>query len=249
VPDLPIPEAHGPEVLARLPGVSRIVELSHVVVPGEEEFPVELRTFNVEEVMPRISRRSDVWYVLQEVRMSTHVGTHIEFPFHHRRDGKSAAEYPLGRLIGEGVVIDFSHKVKDEEITPDEIARAGATIRRGDIVLIRTDMHKLWKTPRAHDRPVLSIAAAASLVERGIHCIGTDATGLEVRGRDDQPVHELLFAHEIAVIESMTNLDELRSDRFTIFILPLRVQGMDSCPVRIIACEREGTHGNASERA
>ncbi len=217
--------------------LGRVVELSHPMVPGEEEFALEMKTFPVETILPRIERRSGVWYVLGEARMSTHVGTHVEFPYHHRKDGMSAAEYPLDRLIGEALLLDFSHKRKDEEITVAEIERTGSDIRRGDIVLIRTDMHKLWKTPRGHARPVLAIEAARHLAERGIHMIGTDATGLEVRGRDDQPVHRILFAHDIAVIESMTNLDQLTRRRFTVFVLPLRVQGMDSCPVRIIGCE------------
>jgi arylformamidase len=69
----------------------------------------------------------------------------------------------------------------------------------------------LWKTPQAHERPVLSIEATWYLVEEiGIHCIGTDATGLEVRGRDDQPVREILFTNDVAVVESLTNLDKLR---------------------------------------
>ena len=97
--------------------LGRIVELSHAMVPGKEEFLLEMKTFPVEQIMPRIERRSDVWYVLGEVRMSTHVGTHIEFPYHHRKDGKSSAEYPLDRLIGETVLLNFSHKKKDEEIT------------------------------------------------------------------------------------------------------------------------------------
>ena len=217
--------------------LGRVVELSHPMVPGAEEFALEMKTSPVETVLPRIERRSDIWYVLGELRMSTHVGTHIEFPYHRRKDGMSAAEYPLARLIGEAVLLDFSHKKKDNEITVAEIERTGGDIRRGDIVLVRTDMHKLWNTPRGHDRPVLSIEAAKYLVGRGIHMIGTDATGLEVRGRDDQPVHEILFSHDVAVIESMTNLDQLTQRRFTVFALPLRIQGMDSCPVRIIACE------------
>jgi arylformamidase len=99
-------------------------------------------------------------------------------------------------------------------------------------------MHKLWKTPKAHDRPVLSLDATKYLVaEIGINCIGTDATGLEVRGRDDQPVHVMLFEHNVAMVESLTNLDQLRSTRFEIVILPLPVEGMDSCPVRVIALE------------
>ena len=226
----------------------RIVELSHRMVPGQEEFPLEIQTFNTDEVMAktarasehRIERRDDIWYIIQEVKMGSHVGTHIEFPYHHLKEGKSAADYPLERLIGEAVLLDFSHKKKDEEITKPEIIATGVEVRAGDIALIRTDMHKLWKTPRGHDRPVLSIEATKYLVEDvGIHCIGTDATGLEVRGRDDQPVHTLLFQHDVAMVESLTNLDKLRSTRFEIIILPLMVEGMDSCPVRVIALEEE----------
>lgn len=217
--------------------LGRVVELSDPLVPGDEEFALEMTTFPVETILPRIRRRSDIWYVLGEVRMSTHVGTHVEFPYHHRKDGMSAAEYPLDRLIGEAVLLDFSHKKRGEEITVAEIEGTAGDIGRGDIVLIRTDMHKLWKTPRGHDRPVLAVEAARWLAGRGIHMIGTDATGLEVRGRDDQPVHRILFSRDIAVIESLTNLDQLARRRFTVFVLPLRIEGMDSCPVRVIACE------------
>ena len=228
----------------------RIVELSHRLVPGQEEFPLEIETFNTDEVMAsterrdelRIERREDIWYILQEVKMGSHVGTHVEFPYHHLKGGKSAADYPLDRLVGDAVLLDFSHKKAGEEITRQEVIGLGVEIRPGDIVLIRTDMHKLWKTPRAHDRPVLSIEATRYLVEEiGIHCIGTDATGLEVRGRDDQPVHEILFTHDVAMVESLTNLDKLRSTRFKIIMLPLMVEGMDACPVRAVAWEEETT--------
>ena len=218
------------------------------MVPGQEEFPLQIETFNTDEVMAktaraeehRIERRADIWYILQEVLMGSHAGTHVEFPYHHRKDGLSAADYPLDRLMGDAVLLDFSHKKKDEEISRQEIIGTGLEIRAGDIVLIRTDMHKLWKTPRGHDRPVLSIEATRYLVQEiGIHCIGTDATGLEVRGRNDQPVHELLFAHDVAMIESLTNLDQLHSSRFEIIVLPLMVEGMDSCPVRVVALEKK----------
>lgn len=228
-----------------------MIELSHRLVPGTEEFPLEIRTFNTDEVMAKsnaertddmkIRRREDVWYIIQEVRMGSHVGTHVEFPYHHLRTGQSAADYPLERLVGDAVVLDFSHKKKNEEITRQEVMATGVDIRRGDIVFIRTDMDKLWKTPRAHDRPVLSIEATRYLVEEiGIHCIGTDATGLEVRGRDDQPVHEILFNNNVAMVESLKDLGKLRSARFQVIMLPLMVEGLDSCPVRVVAWESGG---------
>lgn len=218
------------------------------MVPGEEEFPLEIETFNADEVMAKtsrasthtIERREDIWYIIQEVKMGSHVGTHVEFPYHHLKEGKSAADYPLERLIGEAVLFDFSHKKKDEEITKQEILDSGVEVRKGDIAVIRTDMHKLWKTPQGHDRPVLSLEATSYLVEEvGIHTIATDATGLEVRGRDDQPVHVMLFENDVAMVESLTNLDQLKSTRFEIIILPLPIVGLDSCPVRVLALEDE----------
>ena len=214
----------------------RFVELSHRLAPGREEFPLDIRTFNTDEVLQRIERRADIWYILQEVTMGSHVGTHVEFPYHHLKTGKSAADYPLERLVGDAVVLDFSHKRKDEEISRWEVEACGVELRRGDIVFLRTGMDRYWKTPQAHDRPVLSIEATRYLVlDVGIHCIGTDATGLEVRGRNDQPVHEILFSHDVAMVESLTRLDALTSSRFTVFILPLMIEGLDSCPVRVVA--------------
>jgi len=47
----------------------------------------------------------------------------------------------------------------------------------------------------------------------------------------------MVFSHDVAMIESMTNLDKLSGNRFTIFVLPLMIEGLDSCPVRIVALE------------
>ena len=219
--------------------LNELIELNHVLTPGEEEFILEIETRNTEEVHKTTVRRDDIWYIIQDVKLSSHLGTHIEFPYHHMKDGKDAANYPLERMVGDAVIFDFTHKLKDEEISKQEIIDSGVEVRKGDIVIIYTGMQELWNTPTGHDRPALSIEATEYLViEKGIHCIGTDATGLEVRGTDDQPVHQILFSHDVAMIESMTNLDKLSGKRFSIMVLPIRVKGMDSCPVRIVASEK-----------
>ncbi|MBL7697175.1 MAG: cyclase family protein [Chitinophagaceae bacterium] len=218
--------------------IEKLIELSHRMTPGEEEFELGIETMNVEEVHKTTVRRSGIWYIIQRITMSSHVGTHIEFPYHHLESGKSAAEYPLERLVGDAVLFNFTHKKKDEVITLEEIKNCGVDVKKGDIAIIYTGMQDLWKTPLAHDRPVLSVEATRYLViDKGIHAIGTDATGLEVRGTDFQPVHQLLFDNDVAMIESMTNLDKLSGKRFSIIILPLMIEGMDACPVRIVASE------------
>ena len=136
--------------------------------------------------------------------------------------------------------IQDSHKRKDEEIALWKIINSGVEVRKGDIAVIRTDMHKLWKTPIAHDRPVLSLDATRYLMaEIGIHCIATDAMGLEVRGRDGHPVHVMLLEHNVAMVESLTNIDQLESPRLEMIILPLPVEWLDSRPVRVIAIEKQ----------
>lgn len=216
---------------------SRMVELSHVLKPEQEEFLLKLETLNVEDVVDYMERRADVWYILQDIHMSSHVGTHIEFPYHHLRTGADAAAFPVSKLIGDACVLDFSHKKPNETIDRKEIESSGVEIRPGDIVFIRTDCDRLFRTERAHDRPIPSTETIQYLVDAGVNCVATDATGVELKGTDHQPNHQLLFEHNIPIVESATNLAELSAPRFWVSILPLAVEGLDSCPVRILAFE------------
>jgi len=58
--------------------IGRIVDMSHGMIPGKENFKLEVRNYPVEEIMPQVKRRKDLWYILSEVVFSSHVGTHIE---------------------------------------------------------------------------------------------------------------------------------------------------------------------------
>ena len=218
--------------------IGRIVDLSHRMVPGEENFKLEVTNYPVEEIMPQVKRRKDLWYILSEVVFSSHVGTHIEFPFHHLKEGQDASLFPLERLIGDGVVLDFSPKKPKEAITLDELKTHDKKIKEGDILLIRTDYDQFFRTEKWLEQPYITTEGIRWLIEeKKIRCLGTDAAGIEVPGTDYQPNHVLLFENNIPMIESMTNLGLLEKERFLVIILSLPIEGLDSCPVRIIAVE------------
>lgn len=214
------------------------IELSHRLIPGKEAFKLEARTYDVSEELPEVTHRPDVWYILGEVTFSTHVGTHIEFPYHHWREGADAANYPLENLIGEGIVLNFSHKKHNEPISEEEIEAQAGRIREGDIIFIRTDMDKLWRTDRWAELPYLTPEAMDLLISFSPKVIGTDAGGFEVPGTDYQPNHMKMFRNNIAMVESATRLAALGEDRYMFFILPLAIEGIDSCPVRIVAVRK-----------
>lgn len=218
-----------------------IIDLSHRMIPGKPQFKLEAQCFDVTEILPDVKHRPDIWYVLSEMTMSSHEATHVEFPYHHWKEGADAADYPLENLIGYAVVLDFSHKKHGEEITLDEMLPFESRMRGADMIFIRTDMDRLFRDPdHWTDQPYLAADAMQWIIDEiKPKVVGTDATGFEVPGTDYQPNHLAIFKNGIAMIESLTNLDKIGDDKVKVFILPLPIEGIDSCPVRIIAIKEE----------
>jgi len=222
---------------------NRIVELSHRIIPGKEHFKLDVRVDDVTKVMPQVKHRADVWYMLGEVTYCTHVGTHIEVPFHHKKDGADVADIPFRQLIGPLVVLDFRHKRPGEAITLPELKLHEERIHEGDIVVVWSGMDKYFRTEdHWMDQPYLTIEANQSLVDRRIACLGSDAAGLEVPGTDYQPNHHAIFNAGIPMIESLTNLEQVSKGEWIVFVLPLPIEGLEASPLRVIAVPLEVLH-------
>lgn len=217
--------------------INRIIDLSHTLTPGKEEYKLEVKRYFVNELYPQYKRRPNDWYIMNEVTFLTHVGTHVEVPYHYLKEGKDISEMPLERLVGEAVVLDFVHKRPGEAIDIEDLEKYEQKIKEGDIVLIKTGLSRFYRTDKAHDRPYLTNEAVKWLVKKKIHCLGVDCTGIEPKGSDYQVNHETLFKNDIPLIEYLTNLDQLEKERFLLFILPVAIQKAEALPVRVIAIE------------
>ncbi|MDP9353598.1 MAG: cyclase family protein [Chloroflexota bacterium] len=209
----------------------RVVDLTHVLLPGKEQYTLE--------VSRRNERHGAEGDIMSTVYMWSHVGTHVEAPLHFLADGGDTASIPIERLIGPAIVLDFRHKQTNEAISLEELQQAGQ-VERQDRVLIMTGRQDLYRTPASHDRPYLTEEAVRWLVEeRQISCLGTDSSGFEVRGVSHYPNHRLLNTAGVPVLECLTNLTELRRQRVYLVALPWPVAGLDACPVRAVAIEAE----------
>lgn len=211
----------------------RIVDLTHVMLPGEEQYTLEIAR--------RDDRQGPEGDIMSSVYMWSHVGTHVEAPLHFLTAGGDTASIPIERLLGPAIVLDFRHKQVNESIDRDELAAAG-DVEVGDRVLIMTGRDNQYRTPASHDRPYLTEDAVRWLVQdREIACLGTDSSGFEVRGgADSHPNHRILNNAGIPVLECLRNLQELRCKRIYLIALPIPVLGLDASPVRAIAIEPEG---------
>jgi len=218
----------------------RFVDLSHQLVPGKEEYKLELETYDTTDLYPQYEKDKKTWYILQEMRMFSHCGTHIEFPYHHNRDGMDASAFPLSRLISDCVLLDFTRKQPGDFVTREELQEREGVIRKGDSVLFNFNCARFYRTERSHDRPILAHDAVKWLVEeKKINLVGSDASGIELKGVPNQPNHQYLMDNEVPIIEFAAHLDNLDKERFTLFVLALNIEGLDSCPVRLVALEEE----------
>jgi len=221
--------------------IESIVDLSHTIIPEREEYGCVLEVRNIEDVFPKYRRAPGAWYVIGKVWMNNHCGTHVEAPFHHVKDGQDISSLSLEQLVGPAVCVDVSDFGNNEEITRDEVVKRCADVRTGDAVIFDCGVAEHYGTKRGHDRPWFSPDAIRWLVEdRKVWSVGTDATGVEVRtatggSTGQQPNHEYLLGNNVPLIESLTNLEEIRGQRVTLLVLPVKLKGAEAFPARVIA--------------
>lgn len=220
----------------------KVVELSHRMIPREEPFNLQTWIYDVEVLGERGEPHSPgTWYVSGDVSFSTHCGTHVEFPLHHVKGGMDASVFPLSRLIGEAVVLDFTEKKAGDCMSLKEFKAYDNKIKEGDIVFLHTRLDTNWRTKNWEPYPYVDCAAMEWLIKKKkIIAIGTDATSLENFNLPDQPNHNLAFQNNLAIVESLTNLDKIKNGRALVFMLPLKIVGIEACPCRIIAINDGG---------
>lgn len=158
------------------------------------------------------------------ITLGSHSGTHVDAPSHFLQEGNSIDMEPLDKFIGDAVIIYATGK---NSITSDDLS--GHDIRSNDIVLIYTD-----SANRQTDFAYLDISAANWLVEHEAKCVGIDTPSVEEYGNKDGPVHKMLLAKNIGIIENLANLKWFAGRRMFFVCLPLPLKGIDGSPARAV---------------
>jgi kynurenine formamidase len=183
-----------------------------------------------------------------------HGGTHLDAPIHFARDGWTADEIPVERLLGPAVVLDVAEAVaadRDHRLTVADVrrfeARHGA-IPRGAMVLLRTGWGVYWpnralyfgdETPgRATDLhfPSYGRKAAELLVrERRVAALGVETPSIDYGPSRDIVVHQVASAANVVGFENLANLDLVPATGAWVVALPMKIRGGSGGPLRIVA--------------
>lgn len=195
---------------------------------------------------------------LDIVTLPTHMGTHIDSPFHYGpsingEKRKTIEELPLDYFYRPGVCLDLRYKKPGEYILIEDLKNALSNIdyilQSKDIVLLWTGSDKLWgKKEYFTHAPGMSREATKWLVDQGIYVIGTDTYSFDRpfdimlndfwRTLDNKhlwPAHFFGREKEYVQIERLTNLGKLPPFGFQVICFPLKINGLDASWVRAVA--------------
>jgi arylformamidase len=170
------------------------------------------------------------------MKISLHTGTHIDAPLHFISDGAAIDEVAIDRFHRPGVRLDLTEAAPAEPIGLDRLEAAGfkASEAKGSILLLATGWtDRSWRTEDLYgDNPFLAEDAAAAVAEAQPSALGLDFAVDEQR---PWPNHTILLGADVLLIENLMGLPDLPHDGYEVIAFPLRLEGENGGPARVVA--------------
>lgn len=174
----------------------------------------------------------------KHLSMDSHMGTHMDAPAHMIAHGRTLDSYAPSDFLGKALVIDVSHL--EERIGFEDILPFGPWLQDVKFVFFKTGWSKHWGKPEyLKGFPALTKKAANWLCEQRVRGVGIDAISIDYIDTKDFPVHKILLACEMFIIENLTNLDKLPEKAFEVACLPMKIENADGAPARVMAMLEE----------
>ena len=169
-----------------MPKIVKIVDLSHTLIAETPVYPGDpIPSFSVATTI------ENEGYNLFTLILGSQSGSHVDAPYHFSNHGSTVDNMDLKHFIGNGLIIDVTHKKAKEEFGLEEILKYEKQIEEVNIVLFKTNWYKKAGTPEFFDHPYLSKEGGEYLLLKGIKTVGIDAINLDNTGGTEFPIHDM----------------------------------------------------------
>lgn len=161
-----------------------------------------------------------------ELQSSTHIGTHIDAPFHYDEQGLKIDELPLDVYLTTAQVMDVTglEQVKLDDL--DELKQGVSAV--------------LLKTASWQDRsefpgawPVFDPAIAEWMQANGVRLLGVDVPSVDPETSKELPMHHAMNRNGRFILEGIV-LDDVAAGVYQLAALPLKIRGGEGSPVRAV---------------
>jgi arylformamidase len=177
-------------------------------------------------------------YNLELLFLSTHTGTHMDAPYHFLEKGAKIHEISLKKLVSEAVLIK-SKKNGGESITKIDIQKFekkhGKITGFSSVIFYTGWQRNLQKKYYFTKNPGLSVSAAKYLASKKINLVGIDSPSIDLGTDSKFSVHQIFAKKGMLIVENLANLEKIKSSKFHLVVLPLKLKNATGSPVRAIA--------------
>ncbi len=167
------------------------------------------------------------------IKFNLHTGTHIDAPFHMIDQGETVEKLDLNKLITKCRVLDMTHvvgRISQKNLINFEI-------KKDEFILFKTK--NSYSEIYEEDTIFLDSTGAKFLAELSVSGVGIDSLGIE-RSQPDHSTHKILMEHGIIILEGL-RLKDVPQGEYFMCALPLKLQGTDGAPARVILIDGLGT--------
>ena len=174
------------------------------------------------------------------LNLYSHSGTHMDAPLHFGVNEQTIDKLPLERLISEAWVVNLTHIKPKEEILISHLDVIADDFEAGQSIILYTGWSKkLGTTAYRDDLPRISAALANWLGEKKVNILGVEPPSVaDVNNIDEvTEIHHILMKNDIIIVEGLCNLEQITTKKVTLIALPLKVEGGDGAPSRVIALQ------------
>ena len=180
-----------------------------------------------------------------KLTLATHLGTHVDAPYHFHPGGVTIEDMPLEKYMGPAMLLDLRQVARRQaSISVEDLRQAGgaAEALRDRIAVLFTG----WSERESGQPcfylqgPYLSTEGADYLAKAGVNAVAVDFPidkhpPTPQSTINDFPVHRLLLGQSIPLIENLINLEQLVGRNFELWALPIKLKGGDGAATRAVA--------------
>lgn len=221
----------------------RIVDLSHTIREGLITYPgIPSPTFtpHLTREASRANYAEGTTFAIDIITMAGNTGTYLDSAFHRYSTGDDLAVLDLETLVDLPTEVIHLADQGDRAI-PVSVFRNRNV--EGKAVLLHTGWDQHFGTPEyAADAPFLTEEGALHLRDGGALLVGIDSLNIDdtsLGAAGERPVHSLLLAAGVHVVEHLTNLAELPESGSLFTAVPPKVEKFGTFPVRAFAKVRQ----------
>jgi len=180
----------------------------------------------------------DNGYNLELLFFSSHTGTHLDAPHHFLEKGVKIHEINIKRLVCNAVLIKLRKKSGEsiKKIDIEKFEKKHGKIGDFSSVIFYTGWQRnLQKKYYFTKNPGLSVSAAKYLASKKVSLVGIDSPSIDLGTDPKFSVHQIFAKKGILIVENLANLDKIKSSKFHLVVLPLKLKNVTGSPVRAIA--------------